>query len=71
MNNKGDNNKIAKLIKTVNYMNRMLVDPENTIEMSKKHSIKDKKHSVVQTDPMEVQIVEKEVFVEVEVVKEV
>ena len=36
LNNKNDTGKIAKLIKTVNYMNRMLVEQDNTIELSKK-----------------------------------
>jgi hypothetical protein len=36
LNNKNDTGKIAKLIKTVNYMNRALVEQDNTIELSKK-----------------------------------
>jgi hypothetical protein len=73
LQNKNDTGKVAKLIKTVNYMNRMLVEKDNDFSLNKRKSKEDYKNTVSQTDPMEerVQIVEKEVYVEVKVEKEV
>jgi hypothetical protein len=69
LQNKNDTGKVAKLIKTVNYMNRMLVEKDNDFSLNKRKSKEDYKNTVSQTDPMEerVQIVEKEVYVEVKV----
>lgn len=59
--------KIAKVIKTTNYLNRLLLEQENDFMLGKRKGKQDIKHADVQCNLMQetVKIVEKEVFIEV------
>lgn len=67
LQNKDKAEKIAKVIKTTNYLNRLLLEQEHDFMLGKRKSKNEIKNANVQCDLMteNVKIVEKQVFVEV------
>lgn len=67
MQKKNKADKIAKVIKTTNYLNRLLLEQENEFMLGKRKSKNEVKHADVQCDLMteNVKLVENQVFVEV------